>query len=306
MDRLKAMQTFAQVVELGSFARAAARLDLSTSVCSRLVAELEAHLDARLLNRTTRSISLTEAGRVFHERCVTLLSDLEEAEAMAHAGRARARGTLRITAPINFGLKHITPLMGPFRARYPDVRLDVSLSDRMVDLVEEGFDLAIRIGESRSASLITRRLGETSMIACAAPSYLARYGTPALPAQLVQHNCLIYEYLPNRGEWRFVDPAGAEHRVRVAGTLQTNNGEMLAGACVQGLGICCEPDFIVSDDIAAGRLTRILAEFTPPATAIHAVYASRRQLSAKVRAFVDFAADALAPRTNALAPLSRV
>ena len=296
MDRFAAMQAFAKVVELGSFARAAERLDISASACSRLVADLEAHLDARLLNRTTRSLSLTESGRAFHERCLQLLADLDEAEAAAHAGRGRARGTLRVTCSVNFGLRYLASLIAPFQARHPDVRLDVSLSDRMVDIVEEGFDLAIRIGESGSTSVIARKLGETRMITCAAPDYLQRCGTPVTPGQLAAHNCLLYEYLTNRNEWRFVDPNGGELRVRVGGSLQTNNGDMLASAAAEGLGICCEPDFIVAADLRAGRLVRVLADFEPPASVIHAVYPSRRHLSGKVRAFVDFLTEASAAR----------
>ena len=291
MDRFAAMQAFARVVEAGSFARAAERMGMSTSACSRHVADLEAHLDTRLLNRTTRSLSLTEPGRVFHERCVQVLADLEDAEAVAHAGRARARGNLRISCAVNFGLHHISPLIAPFQQRHPDVRLDISLSDRMVDLVEDGFDMAVRIGESRSTSLIARKLGDTCLLTCASPDYLKLHGTPVTPQQLSEHNCLIYEYLPIRNEWRFIDREGGEHRVRVAGSVQTNNGDMLARAAAEGLGICCEPDFIVAEDVAAGRLVPILEGYRPPATTIHAVYPSRRHLSGKVRAFVDFLVD---------------
>lgn len=291
MDRIAAMQVFAKVVELGSFARAAERLDLSTSAASRQVADLEAHLDTRLLNRTTRKISLTESGRTYHERCLQLLADIDEAEQTAQAGRASARGTLRITCPVNFGLHHIAPLLGPFQKMHPDVRLDISLSDRMVDIVEEGFDLAIRIGESGSTSVIARKLGESQLIACAAPAYLKKHGTPKTPEQLAGHNCMLYEYL-NPREWRFTGRDGREHKVRVFGTTQTNNGDLLATVAAQGLGICCEPDFIVAAHLAAGRLKRILPDYEAPVTAIHAVYPSRRHLSAKVRAFVDFLATA--------------
>ena len=294
MDRLTAMQVFAKVVELGSFARAAERLGMSTSACSRQVADLEAHLDTRLLNRTTRRLSLTEPGRAFHERCLQLIADVEEAELSARAGRERPRGTLRVTCSVNFGLRHVAPLIGPFLQKHPDVRIDVSLSDRMVDIVEEGFDLAIRIGESRSTSVIARKLGESCLIACAAPAYLKKHGTPKTPAQLTDHNCMLYEYLNPRTEWRFTDQAGHEPTVRVAGSMQTNNGDMLAAAAAQGLGICCEPDFIVAPFLADGTLRRILPGYQVAVTAIHAVYPSRRHLSAKVRAFVDVLAAAFA------------
>ena len=295
MDRFSAMQVFARVVELGSFARAAERLDLSTSACSRQIADLEAHLDTRLLNRTTRKLSLTESGRAYHERCVQLLTDIEEAEQAAQAGRAKPRGTLRITCSVNFGLRYVAPLIGPFLLRHPDVRIDVSLSDRMVDIVEEGFDLAVRIGASSSTSVIARKLGESQMVVCAAPAYLKKHGTPKTPGQLAGHNCILYEYLNPRNEWRFTGRDGKEHKVRLTSRVQANNGDLLASAAVQGLGVCCEPDFIVADDLASGRLRRILPDFTAPVTAIHAVYPSRRHLSAKVRAFVDVLAVAFAP-----------
>ena len=294
MDRFSAMQTFTRVVDLGSFAKAAERLGLSTSACSRQIADLEAHLDTRLLNRTTRRLSLTEAGRAFHERCGPFLSDMEEAEQAAHAGREKPRGTLRVTTSVNFGLRYVTPLIGPFLQKHPDVRIDVSLSDRIVDIVEEGFDLAVRIGESRSTSVIARKLGESKMIPCAAPAYLKKHGAPKTPAQLTEHNCLLYEYLSPRHEWRFTGADGRAHKVRVSGNMQTNNGELLANAAAQGVGVCCEPDFLVAAHLANGSLKRVLPDFDGMVTSIHAVYPSRRHLSAKVRAFTDVLAAAFA------------
>jgi DNA-binding transcriptional LysR family regulator len=258
------------------------------------VADLEAHLDARLLNRTTRRLSLTESGQAFFERCVQVLADLEEAEQAAVASAARPRGTLKLTCPISFGVRHVAPLVAAFAARHPELRFDVQLSDRFVDLVEEGFDLAIRIGESPTQNLIARKLGETCLVPCAAPSYLREHGAPGSPADLAGHACLTYEYLPQRNTWRFRDQAGAEHAVRVAGPMHANNGEMLAAAAAEGIGIALEPDFIVAADLAAGRLVRILKDYAPTPTGIYAVYPSRRHLSAKVRAFVDFLAERFA------------
>jgi DNA-binding transcriptional LysR family regulator len=294
MDRFLAMQVFTRVVEQGSFARAAERLGISTSACSRHVAELEAHLDVRLLNRTTRRLSLTESGQAFYERCVQVLADLEEAEQAAAVSAARPRGTLKVTCGISFGVGHVARLIGAFAARHPEVRFDVQLSDRFVDLVDEGFDLAIRIGESPTQNLIARRLGETRLVACAAPIYLRERGAPETPADLARHACLTYEYLPLRNTWRFRDQAGSEHAVRVAGPVHANNGEMLVAAAVEGIGIAMEPDFIVAGQLAAGRLVRILADYAPAPTNIYAVYPSRRHLSAKVRAFVDFLAERFA------------
>ncbi|MEW6689502.1 MAG: LysR family transcriptional regulator [Pseudomonadota bacterium] len=290
MDRLQAMSVFAKVVEQGSFARAAARLGISTSACSRRVAELEAHLDARLLNRTTRRLSLTESGQAFYERCVQLLADLEEAELAAAASGARPRGTIRLTTSVTFGVRHVSPAIGEFLAKVPEVSFDVSLSDRIVDLVEEGYDLAIRIGAAGGETVVARKLGEVRMIACASPAYLRRHGAPKTPEDLARHRCLTYEYLQARRLWTFRDRDGRERAVRVSGPLHSNNGELLAAAAVQGVGIAFEPDFILAPDLGAGRLVPVLQAFAAPAAPIYAVYQSRRYLSAKVRAFVDFLA----------------
>ena len=287
MDRFQAIRAFVVVVEQGSFARAADRLDQSVSSVSRQIADLEAHLDARLLNRTTRRLSLTEAGRDFHERSVQLLADLDEAEQAAGGVGAAPRGTLKLTAPITYGVRVLAPRLASFTARYPDVRLDIELSDRAVDLVDEGFDLAVRIGAIRNPNLVARRVGETRLVCCASPAYLAAHGTPATPADLARHACLTYEYAPVRSQWRFVDANGAEQIAKVAGPMHGNNGEMLAALAAQGAGVTLEPDFIVEPLIASGRLVPILAGYEVPPIPIHAAYPSRRHLSAKVRAFID-------------------
>jgi len=294
MDRLQAMTVFAKVVEQGSFARAAERLSISTSACSRQVAELEAHLDTRLLNRTTRRLSLTESGQGFYERCVQLLADLEDAEQAATASAARPRGTLRITTSINFGVRHVSPAIGAFLAKYPEVKFDVSLSDRIVDLVEEGYDLAIRIGSAGGETVVARKLGEARMVACASPAYLKAHGAPQTPADLARHACLTYEYMPVRNVWPFRGADGREHAVRVSGPLHSNNGDLLAAAAVAGVGIAYEPEFILGPDLKAGRLVPVLAPYTSPLGPIYAVYPSRRYLTAKVRAFVEFLAQRFA------------
>jgi DNA-binding transcriptional LysR family regulator len=290
LDRLQSLAVFTKVVEQGSFARAAQRLDLSTSAVSRHVADLEAHLNVRLLNRTTRKLSLTESGQAFHERAVQLLSDLEEAEAAVTASALAPRGTLKLTCAITFGERHIAPAIAAFAEKHPQLRFDVELSDRMVDLVEEGFDLGIRIGASSSQALIARRIGQTQLVCCAAPAYLARHGTPQVPQDLAKHRCLTYSYLSIREVWRFRDAAGAEQTVRIAGPVNANNGRFLAALAASGMAISLEPDFIVGDELRSGRLVEVLPGFRPPAASIHAVYPSRRHLSAKVRAFVDFIA----------------
>jgi DNA-binding transcriptional LysR family regulator len=288
MDRFQALSTFTRVVEQGSFARAAERMGVSTSAVSRAVSELEAHLGVRLLNRTTRRLSLTESGQAFLERAVQLVADLEEAEAAVSAGALVPRGTLRMTCAITFGERYVAPAIAEFASRHPEMRFDVELSDRTVDLVDEGFDLAIRIGAPGGAALIARRIGATQLLCCAAPAYLAAHGTPKVPEDLARHRCLSYAYLAMRDVWRFRDAEGRERSVRIGGPVHANNGRFLASIAATGAGIALEPDFIVGDDVAAGRLVPLLAAFAPPSSPIYAVYPSRRHLSAKVRTFVDF------------------
>ncbi|HEX7053372.1 MAG TPA: LysR family transcriptional regulator [Burkholderiales bacterium] len=288
MDRFAAIQVFAQVVESGSFARAAERLGLSTSAASRHVAELEAHLQTRLLNRTTRKVSLTESGRAFYERSVQLLADLAEAEQEASSAAVEPRGTIRLTTSVNFGVRHVAPAIADFLRSHPGVRFDVSLSDRIVDLVEEGFDLAVRIGSPGPDNLVARKLGETRLVPCASPGYLAERGAPAVPEDLARHNCFTYEYVSPRNVWRFRDRDGAERSVRVSGSLHSNNGDLLAEAAARGAGIVLGPAFIVGPDVRAGRLVPLLQEYELPPVPIYAVYPSRKHLSAKVRRFVEF------------------
>jgi DNA-binding transcriptional LysR family regulator len=287
MDRLAAMRVFAQVVESGSFAKASERLGLSTSATSRQVAELEGHLAARLLNRTTRKVSLTESGRAFYERCVQLLADLEEAEQEAARAAVVPRGTIKLTTSGVFGTRHVAPAIAAFLAEHPGVRFDVSLSERVVDLVDEGFDLAVRIGTPGGQNLVARKLGETRLLPCAAPAYLAAHGAPKIPEDLAKHNCFTYEYVSQRGVWRFRDASGATRAVRVQGNLHSNSGDFVAEAAARGAGIVFEPSFIVGPEVRAGRLVPLLQEFSPEPLPIYAVYPSRKHLSAKVRLFVD-------------------
>ena len=288
MDRLEAYRVFSQVVELGSFSKAAEHLGLSATAASRHVAELETHLQTRLLNRTTRRISLTETGRSFYERCVQLLADLDEAEQEASRAAVVPRGTIKLTAAVNFGVRHLAPAIADFLAAHGEVRFDVSLSDRIVDLVEEGFDLGIRIGGSGSEHIVARKLGETRLVPCAAPAYLAARGAPQSPDDLERHNCFTYEYVTPKNLWRFRDPAGGERAVRVRGSLHSNNGDLLAEAAARGAGIVFEPAFIVGPDVRAGRLVPLLQDYVPAPVPIYAVYPSRKHLSAKIRLFVDF------------------
>lgn len=297
MDRFQAIRVFVQVIESMSFVRAAERLDLSTTAVSRQVAELESHLQTRLLQRTTRRISVTETGRSFYERCVQILADVDEAEREAMQEAAEPRGTIRLTASVNFGTHQLTPAIASFLARHPQVRFDVSLSDRIVDIVEEGFDLAIRIGTTGAENLVARKLGEMRLVPCASPDYIAKHGAPDSPEDLARHNCLTYEYAL-RNAWAFRDAAGRERAVRVAGSLNSNNGDLNVAAAVQGVGIALEPDFIVGAQLKAGDLVPVLEAFVTPISPIYAVYPSRRFLPAKIRAFVDYLVERFSVRKS--------
>ncbi len=290
MDRLAALTVFSQVVEQGHLTRAAEHLGMSTSAVSRHLSDLEAHLDVRLINRTTRRLSLTEAGQVFYERCVQLLADLEEAEIAVTSASVVPRGTLKLTCSIAWGIRHLAPAIAAFVERFSQVRFEIELSDRAVDIVDEGIDLAIRIGDIGPQSLIGRKIGAAELVCCASPAYLEANGTPRTPDELAQHSCLIYSYMASGNAWRFRDDQGAERTVRVSGAVHANNGEMLTTLAAAGMGIALEPDFIVAPQLASGALVPILRGYTAPSAAIYAVYASRRHLSAKVRAFVDFLA----------------
>jgi DNA-binding transcriptional LysR family regulator len=306
MDRLAAMQALVRVVEAGSFVRAAERLEWSTSSLSRLIADLEEHLGARLLNRTTRRLSLTESGQAFYERSVQLLNDLEEAEALAGQSVAVPRGTIRLTCSYNVATHRLAPAIASFVARYPRVRFDVTVAERIVDLVDEGFDLALRIGRVGSEQLVARKLGETMLVVCAAPAYIERRGAPVKPEDLAAHDTLTYAYAPNARTWQLFDATGAMHEVRAGGSLHANNGDMLIAAAVAGLGIVCEPDFLVGAELQSGRLLPLLPGYVGRRADIWAVYPSRRHLSVKVRLFVDHVAALFQPPPSAPEPRPRV
>ena len=287
MDRMTGLSVFAKVVEGSSFAAAARHFGLSPAMVSKHILALEERLGARLLNRTTRRVSPTEIGRVFYERATRILADIDDAEQEAGALQATPRGLLRVSGPLSFGTRQLGPAIADFLAACPAVEIDVTLSDRVADLVEEGFDLAIRIGRLADSSLIARRIAPCLVVACAAPAYLKKQGAPRVPADLAAHNCLGYSYAALRNEWRFTGPDGVQS-VRVAGRLNANNGDILRHAALGGEGIVLQPSFLVADDLAAGRLVPILPGYAPDELAIHAVYPHSRHLSVKVRSFVDF------------------
>lgn len=294
MDTLDAMRTFVAVVDRNGFSAAAAALGQSTARITRQVAALEQRLDTRLLNRTTRRISLTSTGAAYYQRCVQLLADFDDIEATVGAQAQTPAGLLRINAPVSFGIARLAPLLAGYRARYPQVAIDLSLSDRLVDLVEEGYDVAIRITGNPAAHLIARRLGDVRLLLCASPGYLARMGTPQAPADLAGHQCLHYSYWSGGDAWR-LQGAGGEQVVRVGGGLRANNGDVLREAALAGMGIVLQPDFLVGDAIADGRLQPVLPDWAVAPIGIHAVYASRSHLAPKVRSFIDHLLDALPP-----------
>ncbi|WP_437300205.1 LysR family transcriptional regulator [Sorangium sp. So ce426] len=288
MDRLTSMAVFTKVVATGSFSKAGRELGLSPAGVSNHIRALEDWLGARLIHRTTRRLSLTEAGEALHERCARILAEVEEAQAAAGALHEAPRGRLRISVPITFGVRHLAPVITDYLLAYPEVAVDVSLNDRKVDLLEEGFDLAIRIGALPDSSLAARRIAPSRSVLCASPAYVERRGAPAEPADLERHECLEYMYRATPGQWRFRGPGGEEVSVRVRGRLTATNGEMLRVAMLSGLGIGVAPTFIAGEDLAAGRLVPLMPRYALEEVGIHAVYPQGRHLSAKVRTFIDF------------------
>lgn len=294
MDKLSGMSVFASVVEARSFTGAARQLGMSKAAVSKQVSRLEERLGARLLNRTTRRLSLTEVGAAFYERAANIVAEAREAELAVSRLHAAPRGTLRLDAPVAFGVRHLAPLLPEFMRRYPELKVDITLNDRFVDLVEEGHDLAVRIAHLPDSSLIARKLADSRRVVCASPDYWARNGRPSKPADLATHNCFEYSYLATRGEWRFRGPEGPVS-VRVQGTLSANNGDFSRVAAVGGLGVTLVPVFMACDDLRAGRLEPALEDFEMEPQGVHAVYPHNRHLSAKVRAFVDYLVESFGP-----------
>lgn len=288
MENLTDIAVFVQVVDSGSFTVAAKRLKLSKSVVSKYVTRLENRLGARLLNRSTRRLSLTEVGRVFYTRSLQGLQELEEASAEVLRLQGAPRGTLRINTPMSFGILHIAPLLPDFLSRYPELSVDMSLDDRKVDLVEEGFDVAVRISDLPDSSLVARRLGPCRHVVCAAPEYLKHYGIPRTPEDLSEHNAITFRYQESPNEWHFLSPEGRHVSVAVSGSIQINNSLALREALIQGGGITLTPTFVVGSDIRAGRLRPVLTDYRAMEISIYIIYSQRRHLSPKVRTFIDF------------------
>ena len=291
MDRLRAFEIFVAVVTRQGFARAAEALDTSPANVTRYIAELEAHLGSRLINRHSRKLSLTESGEALFERARAILQDVGEAEAASASTTVTPRGRLRVNAPQSFGVLHLAPRWSKFARRHPEVELDVSLIDRVVDVVDEGVDLAIRISRAGSVQHAARRLATSRNVICASPAYLRKHGRPKTPGDLARHDCIGYTYSATGHDWQLHDDDGNVHAVRVHGPMQTNNGDTAAAAAIAGLGIIWQPTFIIGPALRAGRLVPVLPGYRIPDIDILAVYPSRRHLSAKVRAMIDFLAD---------------
>jgi DNA-binding transcriptional LysR family regulator len=292
MNKLQAMEAFVAVVDHQGFNAASEELPISRAAVSKAVSELEASLGGRLLNRTTRRISLTEAGSAYYGRCREILQAVIEADCTVTGLSATPRGTLRINAPMSFGHRQLGPLVAAFRQRYPDIRLELVLADRMVDMVEEGFDVTIRITRPRDSSLVARRVAPCRFAVVASRDYLAEFGRPEIPAELATHRCLVYHYAAEPETWRF-RRGGQTDEVRVGGDLCANNGDMLCAAAAAGAGVALLPTFVISDAIRAGRLVTLLDDYTVPSVGIYAVYPSARFLSAKVRLWVDLLVETL-------------
>ncbi len=295
MDRLAAIEAFVRVGESGSFSEAARRLRTSKSAVSRQVSALEAELGARLLHRTTRSLTLTEAERDYLQRASRVLADLEEANQSVTKLQTAPRGKLRVNAPMSFGFLHLAPAIPDFLSRFPEVEIDMVMNDRFVDLVDEGFDVAVRIGNLADSSLVARRLAPIRRALCASPAYLKARGAPTTPDELKQHACLCYSNLSLPHEWRFIDAKGRPWPVEVKGPLTANNGDALRAGAVGGLGLAYLPTFIAGEDLKAGTLETVLDAFVPQDMTLNAVYPHARHLSPKVRAFVDFLASRFGP-----------
>lgn len=294
IDIVASMRVFNAVVDAGSFTGAADKLDLSRGMATRYVAQLEEHLGVRLLNRTTRKLSLTEAGNDYHERAAQVLALVEEAESSLSRESSVPRGTLRVASSHAFGVRHLGWAITEYLQRYPGVQVDVTLNDRVVDLVEEGFDLAIRVAAKIDPGLVARKLTRARIVACASPGYLKKHGVPKSPEELAGHNCLSYAYVNLPNEWHF-RRKGVERKVLVSGDLRANSGDILRNAAVEGLGVILQPTFLIYEALREKKLVRILSDWEADELTVFAVYPNRRFLPPKVRSFIDFLAERFSP-----------
>ena len=301
MDKLTSMQVFSRVATCGNFSQAARELRISPAMVTKHIASLESQLNIRLLNRTTRKVSTTEAGERYLRLCQNLISDLEEGEASLSELSHHPSGTLKISAPVDFGVLRLASAIAAFLNHCPDVSIDITYQDRKVNLVEEGYDIAIRIGALPDSSLVALPLMQHSLICCAAPSYLEKNGYPKHPSELRQHECLTYAYSSTNNDWLF-NRADESVSVKASGRLNANNGRAMVSAAVQGVGVILKPWFMVEDFIAQGKLVPLFEEYEQPRADVYAVYPHRRFLPAKMRAFVDFMRDYFADQPTLQKP----
>lgn len=294
MDKLQGMQLFTRVVESGSFTAGAEQMGISRALASKLIQTLEEELGVRLLNRTTRRISLTDPGKNYYQRVSEILAQLADAEAEAAEQQVEPRGRMRVSAPISFSVHHLASAFSEFQRRFPRVELELELNDRLVDLVDEGFDMAIRIGKLADSSLVARRIAPVCLALTASARYLERAGTPMHPADLSRHNLLIYTLSTRRDEI-VLERNGETVTTKIHGNLLVNNGDYIAAATMEGHGISVLPTFIIGDRIQRGELIPVLEDWTVPPIAIHAVYAQTRSLPAKTRVLIDFLVERFGP-----------
>jgi len=287
MDRLTAMGVFVRIVETGSFSAVAREMNMTQPTVSKQLTALERQLKTRLLNRSTRQLSLTEAGSAYFESAKRILDSVAEAEGNLGVLQTQLSGVLRINSSIGLGQMYLGPLVLKFQSLHPGLMMDLAYSDRFVDLVEEGVDVAIRVGRLVDSSLVARRLGTSQRSIIATPAYLKKNGVPQTPQDLVDHNCILYAYLSTGNEWVFNGKDG-EIRVKVSGNLRANNGEAIRQAVMADLGIAASPAWLIQEDLEAGRVQEILRDYRSPASEINAVYPSARHVSAKVKAFTEF------------------
>jgi len=292
MDKFLEMQTYAAVVDLGSFVKAADVLEMSKPTVSRYVSDLEERLGVRLLQRTTRKLSLTEEGRSFYARCKAVLADVQAAESEITSKSLVVNGLIKINVPVSFGLLELAPRWADFMSKYPELTLDITLSDRMVDLVEEGFDLAVRIASLPSSSLISRKLASTKMVLCASPTYIKKHGKPKHPSDLANHAVLSYSLLATGDTWEF-DGKEGKVKVNVRPIMRSNSGDTCVAAARKHKGIIGQPSFMVNEDLKRGTLVELIPQFRLPEFGIYALYPSRQYVSPKVRALINFLAKEL-------------
>ena len=291
MDKFEDLQAFVAVVETGSFTAASERLDSAKSAVSRRISALEERLGVQLLRRTTRVLNLTETGRGFYEHASRILADLVEAEAAVQQEHGELRGKIRLALPLSFGVRHMCKPIAAFSKLHPKVEFDLNLNDRRIDLIEEGADLALRIGRLQDSSLIAKRLFDAHAVVCASPHYLSVHGAPESPEDLQTHDCLVYSNLPDPNQWSYVDDAGEERSVKVRSVLAASSGDFLTNAAAHGMGLVIQPTFIASESIRRGSLVPVLTGYEWPLPPAYAVYPPTRHLSYRVRALIDFLAE---------------